>query len=142
MIKQKIAELLRSPFRAKVSIAMTVSVYVAGDMNQIRKTCRRFFMENPLCGTIHECDYCYNGGLESGAEIRLQNYPRSEEANRGREPNGFLAVGLAMKLIEDCDQYTALIVARDFESTSKTVWVTRHPDHTEANIAPQEDEAS
>lgn len=85
-----------------------VSIFIAGDLHTIKESCRQYCMEVPLCVTITPCDFVYQGGSESGVEIGLINYPRFPCG-----PAKLLekAQNLTYKLIKDCNQRSASIVA-------------------------------
>jgi len=52
-----------------------VWIYLSGDINIIKHTCREFVMQG-LCVTVEPVDFIYTGGEEKGAKIGLINYPR------------------------------------------------------------------
>lgn len=60
----------------KKSDTYWIKIYIAGDINAIKQTCREFCMDVGLCVTINEIDYIYTGGEEKGVEIGIINYPR------------------------------------------------------------------
>jgi hypothetical protein len=77
-----------------------VSIFIAGDLGQIRGACRRACMQG-LCVTVSPIEYIFTGGSESGAIIGLINYPRfpaSETEIKNK------AIDLAFRLMDDCCQ--------------------------------------
>lgn len=91
-------------------------IYIAGDIRDIESCCRKFCMKG-LCVTVRENRFIYTGGQEDGAEVGLVNYPRFPSCPDGIFIN---ARGLAIKLIDDCCQLSALIVMPD-----KTIWISK-----------------
>ena len=76
-------------------------IYIAGDINEIRRSVRQFTWDIGLCVTVTPTDYIYTGGEESGAIIELINYPRfPEEIDSIR----LMAYNLGMRLMHDCFQ--------------------------------------
>ena len=63
----------------KSSETITVTLWIAGDIEAIRNACREYCNEVKLCVSIKPCDYIYVYGAEAGAEITLINYPRFPE---------------------------------------------------------------
>jgi hypothetical protein len=53
----------------------TAAIYIAGDLNAARATCRDFCMTS-LCVTIEPVEFIYTGGSETGVRVGLINYPR------------------------------------------------------------------
>lgn len=94
-----------------------VKIYIAGDVAEARKICRKYCYDVGLCVTLKEVDFIYTGGLEYGIEIGLLNYPRfpthkDELLERAQILSGLLLEGLS--------QHSFLIV-----SPEKTTWFSR-----------------
>lgn len=94
----------------------TASIYIAGDLDTARATCRDFCMSG-LCVTVKPLEFIYTGGAETGVRIGLINYPRFPA-----EPEAIFtkAEALADRLMSDLCQHSYSIVATD-----KTVWKSR-----------------
>ena len=94
----------------------TAAIYIAGDIDTVRATCREFCMTG-LCVTVEPVEFIYTGGSEMGACIGLINYPRFPA-----EPYAIWvkAEALADRLMNDLCQHSYSIVATD-----KTVWKSR-----------------
>ena len=93
-----------------------VKIYMAGDINVAKQTCREFCMIG-LCVNVHETDYIYTLGEESGFYVELINYPRfpttgNDITNKATE--------LADLLMQRCFQGSYSLMTPE-----KTYWVTR-----------------
>jgi hypothetical protein len=53
-----------------------VKIYLAGDIDDIKRACREYCFNVGLCVTVTPTTYIYTGGEELGVEIGLLNYPR------------------------------------------------------------------
>ena len=93
-----------------------VSIYIAGDLPMIRYYCREFCMEG-LCVTVTPTEFVFTGGMESGAQIGLVNYPRFPSTPEKIEAT---AERLTRFLIERLHQHSALI-----DTPEATIWLTR-----------------
>jgi hypothetical protein len=103
---------------------IVVQIFLAGDLSDIRRACRLFVMQG-LCVTVEPTEFIYTGGSETGAAIRLVNYPRfpSDEATLMQK-----AEALAGELIEAACQWSALVVG-----PTETKWLTcRSPETPDA----------
>jgi hypothetical protein len=58
-------------------------IYLAGDLDDIRRTCRRYCTDVGLCVTVTATEFIYTGGSEQGAAIGLLNYPRFPSTAEG-----------------------------------------------------------
>lgn len=96
----------------------TATIFIAGDYNIARDTCRKFCYEQGLCVTIEPTTYIYTGGEEAGVRIGLINYPRFP----AKDVNDIYlqAHRLACKLLIDLCQHSFSVQTPD-----KTVWYTR-----------------
>jgi hypothetical protein len=94
-----------------------ISIYMAGDIDTVRATCREFCFNQGFCVTVTESEFIYTGGSEAGVRVGVVNYPRfpSNEADLMIK-----AKDLALTMIESCFQLTALVVG-----PSETVWLSR-----------------
>lgn len=92
-----------------------VSIYLAGDLSNLKDCCRRYCNDCPLCVTFSPTTFIYNGGAEDGVEIGLQNYPRfpAERAEIRQK-----AVQLAERLLEAAYQTSVLVV-----DETQTLWI-------------------
>lgn len=97
-----------------------VTIYVAGDLDEIRRTCRRQTFAVGLCVTVTATEFIYTGGAESGAAIGLVNYPRFP-----KDPETVFAQAcdLAEALMTELYQWSVLVQAVD-----RSVWMTRRGD--------------
>jgi len=94
-------------------------IFIAGEMADIERECANYCMEG-LCVSIEPVKYIYTGGRETGAVVRLLNYPRfpaTPTAIRAR------ATILAKRLMKVCFQTSAMIVDRE-----RTEWLTTRQD--------------
>jgi hypothetical protein len=76
-------------------------IYIAGDINEIRRSVRQFTWDIGLCVTVTATDYIYTGGEEAGAIVELINYPRFTET---ADAIKLTAYNLGMRLMHDCCQ--------------------------------------
>lgn len=106
-------------FRLAEVLSYPVSIYVAGDLADARRACRRECFDTGLCVTVTPTEFIYTGGAESGVCVGLVNYPRFPSTP---EDIWNKAVNLARSLIVGLSQHSALIQASD-----KTLWITRRP---------------
>lgn len=85
---------------------IAVTIYIAGDLDVARQTCREFCMRG-LCVTVEPTEFVYTGGAETGVRVGLLNYPRFPS-----KPVDILAdaVDLANLLRERLCQHSWLIV--------------------------------
>lgn len=95
----------------------TVKIWMAGDIDTARASCRKFCISHGLCVTLIACDYIYTGGMEAGFCVTLINYPRFPHS----APELLdIACKLADRLIEECCQQSYTI-----QSDNKTIWISR-----------------
>jgi len=83
-----------------------VKVYVAGDIDQIRKTCRGYCLRG-LCVTITPTEFVFAGGMETGAVIGLISYARFPSTPEQINEH---AMGLATLLMQDCVQRSCSVM--------------------------------
>lgn len=83
-----------------------VKIYIAGDLDQIRKTCRVYCLKSQ-CVTITPTEFVYTGGMETGAEIGLMNYARFPLPPAEIDAH---AMSLAKQLMTDCVQRSCSVV--------------------------------
>jgi hypothetical protein len=93
-----------------------VKIYMAGDIDVAKQTCREFCMIG-LCVNIHETDYIYTLGEENGFCVELINYPRFPTTSNDITNK---ATELADLLMERCFQGSYSLMTPE-----KTYWVTR-----------------
>ena len=94
-----------------------ISIYMAGDLDTVRDTCRRYCWEKGFCVTVTENEFIYTGGSEAGVRIGIVHYPRFPSTEKELMDK---AQELAIAMIEACCQWTALIVG-----PKETLWLTR-----------------
>ena len=97
----------------------TATIYIAADEAQARAVLRRECYERGLCVTVTPTTFVYTGGEERGVAIGLVNYPRfpSSPGDLFRR-----AVEVARRLLGECCQRSALVVAPDI-----TEWICVEP---------------
>lgn len=79
-----------------------VSIFIAGDVDLARETCRVYCNDVGLCVTVTPTCYIYTGGEESGVIVGLINYPRfPSSADRIFERAFDLACGLRHALAQE-----------------------------------------
>jgi hypothetical protein len=103
----------------KEVITYWVHVYVAGDLADAKRICRRFCMHG-ACVTVTPTEFIYTGGQESGVCVGFVNYPRFPA-----EPVEIFkkAELLAEILMDDLCQTSALI-----QSPDRCLWMTTRDD--------------
>lgn len=82
-----------------------VEIFIAGDLAQIRATCRKFCLRG-ACVTVTPTEYIYTGGAESGAIVGLINYPRFESMPVEIKSKAF---ELAELLLAECCQRSCTV---------------------------------
>lgn len=95
----------------------TASVYIAGDLETVKRVCREFCMRVGLCVTIEPIEYVFKGGCEAGVRVGLINYPRFPETP---EQIFEYAWALGVCLRTALSQWSFTVVATDktvFETT-------------------------
>lgn len=102
--------------KVKDSPTYWVRIYMAGDINIAKQTCRGFCMVG-LCVNIHELDYIYTLGEEKGFCAELINYPRFPSTINDLTNK---ATQLADLLMEKCFQGSYSLMTPE-----STYWVTR-----------------
>lgn len=95
----------------------TVQIKMAGDIETAKRLLRRECYHCGLCVTVEPTTYIYTGGEETGFVVGFLKYPRFPAPN---ESIFALAKEIAEKLMDECCQMSALLVATD-----KTVWLSR-----------------
>lgn len=103
-----------------VEPTFVATVYIAGDVDEIRRACRAHCYENGLCVTVTPTEFIYTGGHETGAAVGLLNYPRFPST-----PDALTEIAhqIALKLLNAACQHSALVV-----TPSQTFWLTRRPE--------------
>lgn len=105
--------------RRDISPTIRFDIFMAGDVAEAKRVCRKFCFEVGLCVTVEAVDFVYTGGEESGFRIGLINYPRfpsTEEAIRDHARN------LALTLMRELFQHSFSIVG-----PTQTEWFSRRP---------------
>ncbi len=87
----------------------TATIFIAGDLAKIKDTCREFCLRG-LCVTVTPTEFIYVGGSETGAAVRLINYPRFES---GPEAININALELARTLMVECHQRSCTVACSD-----------------------------
>lgn len=103
----------------------TVEIYIAGALMNIERICSGFCMSG-LCVSVEPVNFIYTGGCESGAVVRLVNYPRFPSSP---DEIRVKARALADELIAGCHQWSAMLV--DQETTE---WRTCRPEDGERRM--------
>lgn len=91
-----------------------IKIYLSGDANQIKKSCREYCLKVGLCVTVTPTLFIYTGGEEYGVEIGLLNYPRFPATQKALLKT---ATALADKCRNEAFQHSYLIV-----TPTKTTW--------------------
>jgi hypothetical protein len=106
-----------------VTVSQTIrfDIFIAGDLNQAKQTCRSECFSRGLCVTVEPVTYIYTGGEEQGVRVGLINYPRFPSdfealQRRARE--------LAHQLMHDLYQHSYSIVGPE-----ETEWFSRRPEN-------------
>ena len=104
----------------KQSPTFFAHIYMAGDLADARRVCRRYTFDVGLCVTIEAVDYVYTGGAETGFRVGIINYPRfPKEPSEVRQ----VAEALAELLRAELAQHSFSIVMPDV-----TIWNTTRED--------------
>jgi hypothetical protein len=98
----------------------TVTVYVAGDVQDARQSLRRQCFDEGLCVTVTPTTFIYTAGAEEGVAVGFVNYPRFPKTPEQIEAR---AKQVAERLMEDLCQWSALLVG-----PTRTTWLTRRPE--------------
>jgi len=62
--------------------AYWVKIHIAGSLPLIKAACQNYCDTKGLCVTVTPTDYIYTGGHETGATVRLINYPRFPKSDK------------------------------------------------------------
>ncbi|TPK14135.1 hypothetical protein [Mesorhizobium sp. B2-5-11] len=92
-------------------------IFIAGDFDQARQSCRNYCFGIGLCVTVEPVSYIYTGGEEAGVRVGLINYPRFPS---DPEKLRLRAGELAHQLMHDLFQHSYSIVGPD-----ETEWFSR-----------------
>jgi hypothetical protein len=107
--------------RSKLHIAaaptVRYDVFMAGDLAEARRFCRRFVFEVGLCVHLEAVDYVYKGGEEAGFKVGLINYPRFPKEDREIRAQ---AEELGLRLMEELCQESFCVVG-----PAETTWYSR-----------------
>lgn len=106
--------------KVEVQSSFSVTVYIAGDLQDARRTLRRLCLPGGLCVTLTPTEFIFAGGVESGVAVGFVQYPRFPEPP---ERIWERANGVAEALMEDLHQWSALI-----DGPTETVWLNRKPE--------------
>jgi hypothetical protein len=87
-----------------------IRLCIAGDIEQAKIYLRRECYQYGLCVTISPTTFIFTGAEESGMEIGFVNYPRFPSDPKDIHGR---AVDLALRLIRELNQKSALLVATD-----------------------------
>ncbi len=97
-----------------------VKIFIAGDCEVARQTCRKFCINVGACVTVTKTSYIYTGGEEVGLIIGFINYPRFPAAPLEIFEK---AKQLADDLMHDLCQHSYTI-----QTPTETHWVSRRQD--------------
>lgn len=102
--------------RVQESKAFWVQIHLSGPLHRIEDACRSYCLGVGLCVTVTPTKFIYTGGEESGAVVRLINYPKFPTT-----PEVLLctAIGLADALLVATYQHSVLI-----ETPERIMWKT------------------
>lgn len=120
--------------RHEKAATMDFTIYIAGDLDQAKQTCREWCMRVGGCVTVEPVTYIYTGGEEAGVRVGFINYPRfpaTEDVLRSR------ACDLANMLMENLHQHSYSIVG-----PWETEWFSRRPADAADSSGQKQGEAS
>lgn len=100
--------------------SFTVTVYIAGEVGDAKRSIRRQCLEEGLCVTVTPTTFIYTAGAEEGVAVGLVNYPRFPKPQTAIWDR---AKRVAEQLMIDLYQHSALIVG-----PTETLWMTRRPE--------------
>lgn len=106
--------------KVKTEQTIVVQIFIAGSMATIERCCQEFCDKVGLCVSVEKTTFIYTKGKETGAAIRLVNYPRFPSNLRSIDG---LARTLATMLMRKAKQQSALIVG-----PIDTTWLTNRPE--------------
>jgi hypothetical protein len=106
--------------RAHNHSAYAVTIYIAGDVGDIRWVCQHWAYKKGACVTVTPTTFIYTGGREEGAAVGFVNYPRFPASRR---QIWMRANALAEELIEALAQESALV-----QDDQTAVWLERRGD--------------
>jgi hypothetical protein len=86
--------------------ALSVTLYIAGPIEEARRVVRRHCYERGDCLTVTPTEFIYTGGEEAGVVIGLINYPQSPSTLRDRRAR---MRALALKLLPALNQRSCTI---------------------------------
>jgi hypothetical protein len=88
---------------------MWVEIQISGPLSVIEQTCRRV-CQSGLCVTVSPTRFIYTGGEETGACVRLVNYPKYPT-----DPEALwqVAEGLADEILKYTHQDSVLLMSPD-----------------------------
>lgn len=110
---------MEGEFKETSAETYRVNIYVAGDVGLARNILQEYAMRG-ACVSVAACDYVYTGGMESGVNVGLINYPRLPSSKPEILKQ---AIELAKLLIEGLFQGSATVVADD-----KSIFISRRGD--------------
>jgi hypothetical protein len=102
------------------SPSIPVSIFIAGNYDAAKTSCREFCDSEGLCVTVTQTDYVYRGGEEQGLIVGLINYPRFPSTIHEIEEK---ATRLGKKLLVDLNQQSFSVQAPDY-----TTWFSNRPE--------------
>ena len=105
---------------SQTSQTIRYDIFIAGDLERAKQTCRSECFNRGLCVTVESVTYIYTGGEEAGVRVGLINYPRFPT---DKEPLRRRARELAHQLMHDLFQHSYSIVGPD-----ETEWFSRKPE--------------
>ena len=98
----------------------SVSVWIAGDLEEARRSLRRQCFEEGLCVTVTPTQFVYTAGMEDGVCVRAVNYPRFPKQKTEIWDR---MVKVARTLMDDLYQNSAFV-----EGPDRGEWSTRRPE--------------
>lgn len=98
----------------------SVKILIAGDLDVIKQTCRRYCFTIGLCVTVTPTSFIYTGGEESGAIIELINYARFP---KNAKDIWCIAVDLGQQIMFDAHQTSYTVQDHQYSQ-----WFSRRKD--------------
>ena len=104
----------------KTCDTISINIWLSGDIDVIKQSCRVFCFQKGLCVTVTKTTYIYTGGQEDGVVVGLRNYPRFP---KGLAEMKVIARGLAHEIVEAACQHTCMV-----EYPDETLWISKRGD--------------
>ena len=90
--------------------SLYAKIYMAGNIDIAKQSCRKFCYEKGLCINIYQTNYIYTGGEEVGFCIESINYPRFPVEEKELFDT---MIDLGMIVMQDCSQLSFTVMSNN-----------------------------